>query len=67
MTNFKTASLKLQFLYGMDGDKEIKKTRVYNNISKTATDQQLLVLKDLIGTISKKSIVLSEIVTTKSL
>lgn len=67
MANFKTAALKIQFLVGVDGEKELKKTRVYNNISKSATEQQLVFIKDLIGSLSKKSIVLSEFVTTKSL
>lgn len=67
MANFKAASLKLQFLFGMDGEKELKKMRVYNNISEEATEQQLVKVKDLIGSLSKKSIILSEFVTTKSL
>lgn len=67
MDAFKSASLKIQYSLGINDGKELKRMKVYNNISEEVTEEQVSNLKDLIENLGMYSVIFSELVTTKLL
>lgn len=67
MATFKSAALKMQFSVGMKDDKELKKTIFYNNVNEKATEQQIVDFKKSIEALSSNKVLISELVTTKTL
>lgn len=67
MANFKSSSLKIQFLAGFNGEKQLKKTRVYSSVDQSATVAQLEKVKDAIASVSGNSILNAETTVTKTL
>lgn len=67
MANFKSSSLKVQFLAGYEGDKQLKKTRVYASVDEDATAVQLEKVKDAIASVTGLSVLNAETTVTTTL
>lgn len=64
---FKSASLKVQYAVGIDGDKQLKQTRTFGNIHENATTTEIEAVKNAITSLSAYAVVQAEIVTTKTI
>lgn len=64
---FKAASFKVQYLTGMDGEKQLKQTRTFANIHENATPAEIEAVKNAITSLSSYAVIQTEIVTTKTI
>lgn len=63
--NFKSSSIRLYFLEGYDGDKELRISKVYPNVREGATFEILEAFKNQMGSLTDLKIVAAEVIVTK--
>lgn len=64
---FKSSSIRLYFITGNDGEKDLKKSKNYANLNETATLEEILDFKDRLTKMTNFIVVDADLVVTKSL
>ncbi|MBQ0138455.1 MAG: hypothetical protein KBT36_04090 [Kurthia sp.] len=64
---FKSSAVKLYFLAGYDGDKEMRKIKTYGNVSENSSMEDIEVFKNGIAGLSDLQLLETDVIITKTI